>query len=187
MKLNRLYDAKSIATIYLVAMFFSCANNANEVKELFVSKNLPIGVVKNFRHMYKDSEQVSSKLESSLMKDFSNREHPYNEFPEGIKIVSYKNNGKDSVTITGDYALSYLKTQISEIRGHVVIVNHTDGTQLETDQLFWDETTNYFFSEKKFILTSETNTILGIGFESKQDLTEFLAKKMTGEVETIEE
>ena len=187
MTFKKIYDLKSIVTICLVAMFFSCTNDANEVRDLFSGKNQPIGVVKNIRHLYKDVDQVSSKLESPLMKDFSNREHSYNEFPKGIKIVSYKNKGKDSVTIIGDYALSYLKTQISEIRGNVVIVNHTDGTTLETDQLFWDETTNYFFSEKKFILTSQTNTVLGVGFESKQDLSEFLAKKMTGEVLTLEE
>ena len=179
---------ENIVTISLVAMFFSCSNNSNEIRELFSAKNVPIGIAKNIFHIYKDSGRVTSILKTPLLKDFSNREaHPYNEFPDGLKIVSYKNKGKDSITILGDYGLTYMKTQISEIKGNVVVVNHTDQSKLETDQLFWDENTKYFFSEKKFKLTTQKDTILGVGFESKQDLSKFLAKKMTGEVLTSEE
>ncbi|MDG2437469.1 MAG: LPS export ABC transporter periplasmic protein LptC [Polaribacter sp.] len=122
------------------------------------------------------------------MLDFSNRkEHPYSEFPKGVKIINFEKNGLDSVTITGNYALSYAKTSISEIRGNVVVVNHTDQSRLETEQLFWDEKTKYFVSEKAFKLTKESDTIFGVGFESKDDLSKHLSKKTTGKLETSEE
>lgn len=179
---------KNIVTIVLVAMFFSCSNNSKEIKALFSTKNLPVGIAKNIYHVYKDSGDITSKLTAPTLKDFSNREnHPYNEFPNGIKIVSFKNNNKDSITITANYGITYLRTRISELNGNVVINNHKDKSILETEQLFLDETTNYVFSEKKFTLTTPTETSLGIGFESKKDLSEFLAKKFTGEVLTKEE
>jgi len=127
-------------------------------------------------------------LYSPLLNDFSNRvNHPYNEFPEGLKLITFENNGKDSTTILGDYAISYSKTLITELKGNVVIINHTDQSKLYTDQLFWDQNTDYFFSEKKFTLISPDNTIKGIGFESKKDLSKFLAKKLSGEIITKEE
>lgn len=185
MKIKNIHILKSIAVISLIAMLFSCTNDAKKVRDLLADKNLPIGVSKNAYHVYKDSGKVTSKLITPLLKDFSNRDqHPYNEFPEGIKIVSYDNDGKDSTTITGNYALSYAKTQVSEIKGNVVVFNHADSLKLETNQLFWDQREKYFFTEDGFRLTTPSSVINGYGFESKQDLSEWILKDITGEVET---
>jgi LPS export ABC transporter protein LptC len=185
MKILNIHIFKSIAVISLIAMLFSCTNDAKKVRDLLADKNLPIGVAKNTYHVYKDSGRVTSKLITPLLKDFSNRDqHPYNEFPEGIKIVSYDNNGKDSTTVTGNYALSYTKTQVSEIKGNVVVYNHSDSLKLETNQLFWDQREKYFFTEDGFRLTTPSSVINGFGFESKQDLSEWVLKDITGEVET---
>ena len=168
-------------------MLFSCSNNTQKVRDFLADKNLPVGTVKDAYHVYKDSGRITSKLTTPLMLDFSNRKkHPYSEFPKGIKIVNFKKNGIDSVTITGDYALSYPKTSISEIKGNVVVINHTDKSKLETAQLFWDEKTKYFISEKAFKLTKDKDTIFGIGFESRDDLSKHLSKKTTGKLETSE-
>ncbi|MAD96871.1 MAG: LPS export ABC transporter periplasmic protein LptC [Flavobacteriaceae bacterium] len=179
---------KSIV-VALTAMLFSCSNNTQEVRDFLADKNLPVGKAKDAYHVYKDSGRITSKLITPLMLDYSNRkQHPYSEFPEGIKIINFKNNGADSVTITGDYALNYSRTSISEIVGNVVVLNHTDKSKLETEQLFWDEKEKYFISEKKFMLTTENlDTIIGVGFESKDDLTKHLAKKTIGRIKTKEE
>ncbi len=167
-------------------MLFSCSNNTQEVRDFLASKNLPIGSAKDAFHVYKDSGRITSKLITPLLLDFSNRkQHPYNEFPKGIKIINFE--GKDSVTITGNFALSYSKTLISEIKGNVVVLNHAEQSRLETEQLFWDQNTKYFFSEKAFTLSTLKDTIYGIGFESKEDLSKHLAKKTTGKLETTEE
>ena len=166
-------------------MLFSCSNNTKEVRDFLASKNLPIAIAKNALHVYKDSGRITSKLITPLLYDFSNRKkHPYNEFPKGVEIINF--DGKDSVTITGDYALSYSKTLISEIKGNVVVVNPKENSKLETEQLFWDQNTKYFFSEKPFTLTTLKDTIYGIGFECKEDLSKHLSKKTTGKLETTE-
>lgn len=168
-------------------MLFSCANNTQQVRDFLASKNLPIGIAKNAYHVYKDSGRITSKLITPLLNDFSNRkEHPYNEFPKGIKIINFDKNRLDSVTITGNYALSYSKTSVSEIIGNVIVLNHTEGSKLVTEQLYWDQNTKYFFSEKAFILTNPTDTIYGVGFECKEDLSKHLAKKTTGKLQAKE-
>ena len=179
--------SKSIAVIYFTAMLFSCSNSTEEVRNFLEEKNLPIGKAKEAFHIYKDSGQITSKLITPLLLDFSNRKkHPYNEFPKGIKIINFTNKGKDSVTIIGDYAQSYVKTEVSEIKGNVIVVNHTDKSRLETEQLFWDQKTKYFVSEKAFVMYKGNDTIIGVGFECKEDLSKHLAKKTTGSIETKE-
>lgn len=178
---------RSIATSFLVAMFFSCVNSKKEVRDFLADKNMPVGTAKNIFHIKKDSGIITSKTMASVFHDFSNRkEHPYSEFPEGIKIVSIDKTGKDSTTITGNYALTYSRTSVSEISGDVVILNHKENTKLETNQLFWDQKEHYFFTEDGFRLTTPNGVINGFGFESKEDLTKYIAKDITGDIETKE-
>ena len=123
-----------------------------------------------------------------MLYDFSNREtHPYSEYPNGIKVVTIGAAGKDSTTVTANYAKSFNKTQISELIGDVVVYNHTDKSMLKTPQLYWDQRTNYVFTEKKFSLITEGDTIRGKGFESNMDLSGWLLKKITGDIKIKEE
>ena len=187
MKKQLKISLKSIVIVGSIAMLFSCSNSTQEVRDFLAAKNLPIGEAKNAYHVYKDSGRITSKLITPLMLDFSNRKaHPYSEFPKGIKIINFENKGKDSVTIIGDYAISYAKTLVSEIKGNVVVVNHTDESRLETTQLFWDQNLSYFFTEKPFVLSTINDTIYGIGFESKEDLSKHLEKNISGTLQTKE-
>ena len=69
----------------------------------------------------------------------------------------------------------------------MVVINHTEQSRLETEQLFWDQNTAYFYSEKAFVLTTPTSVVKGVGFECKEDLTKHLAKNVLGDIETKEE
>ena len=166
-----LHITKSIATILMVAMLFSCGNDIDEINDFIADKNLPISVTKNINLVHTDSGFVKSKMTAKLLHDFSNREkHPYHEFPEGIKITTF--DGTDSTTVTANYAVTYKNTQITEIKGNVVVLNHSKKIKLRTEQLFWDQKENYYFSNKKSILTSATDTLIGInGFDAKSDLS----------------
>lgn len=171
---------QSIAIIFMMAMFFSCGNDMKEVRDFLADKNLPIGVAKNIYNVHTDSGLVDVKLKAPLLHDFSNRsKHPYNEFPEGLKIVTIDKK-RDSLVVTGDYAVTYTKTNVSEIKGNVVIINHADYKKLLTDQLFWDQNTKYFYTEEAFTLITKTDTLYGVGFDASEDLKTFMAKQNRG-------
>ena len=171
---------KNIAVILTTAMFFSCTNDAKEVRDFLADKNMPIGEAYNINHEHTDSGRVNIKMKAPLMLDFDNRkEHPYSEFPEGIKITTIEING-DSVTIEGNYAKSFKKTEVAEIKNNVVIYNYAEKNKLTTEQIFWDQKTHYFFTEKKFTLYTTTDTIRGTGFEATEDLKTWWVKNQSG-------
>ncbi|MBE0423297.1 MAG: LPS export ABC transporter periplasmic protein LptC [Lutibacter sp.] len=173
-------NIKSIAVVFAAAMLFSCTNDVKEVRDFLADKNLPIGEAYEINHKHTDSGHVDIKMIAPVMFDFSNREnHPYNEFPKGIKITSIEKNG-DSVTVEGDYAKSYKKTEVSEIKGNVVVVNYAQKNKLVTEQIYWDQKTHYFFTEKKFTFYTPTDTIYGTGFESTEDLKTWWVKNQSG-------
>lgn len=152
-------------------MLFSCGNDINEINDFIADKNLPISITKNINLIHTDSGFVKSKMSANILHDFSNREkHPYHEFPNGIKIITF--DGKDSTTVTAKYAIAYKNTQVTEIKGNVVVQNHTKNIKLKTEQLFWDQKENYYFSNKKSVLSSVTDTLIGKnGFDAKSDLS----------------
>ncbi len=171
---------KSIATVLLVAMLFSCTNDVKEVRDFLADKNLPIGEAYNINHIHTDSGWVNIKMKAPIMLDFGNRSsHPYSEFPKGIKITSIDKN-EDSITVEGDYAMAYTKTEISEIKKNVIIINYADKSKLKTEQIYWDQKSHYYFTEKKFTFYTLTDTIKGTGFEASEDLKNWWVKNQSG-------
>ncbi len=175
-------NIKNIATIIIVAMFFSCGNKLQEVEDFLAEKNLPIGEAKEVNLIYTDSGRIKTKLLTPIMYDFSNRkDHPYTEFPKGITIITFDDRG-DSVTLKADYAITFTKTKISEAVGNVSILNHSENSTLKTNQLFWDSGEHFIYTEKDFTLISNTDTINGKGLEANEDLTKINMKSVYGTV-----
>lgn len=163
-------------------MFFSCGNDLKEVEDFLAEKNIPIGIVKNIHLVHTDSGKIKTRLIAPSMLDFSNRKnHPYSEFPEGMTLITFDKEG-DSVILTANYTISFNKTNISEVKGNVNIINPTEGTKLNTDQLFWDANEHYIYTEKPFTLFTKTDTIRGTGFESNEDLSKINMKSIHGTV-----
>jgi LPS export ABC transporter protein LptC len=177
---------KNIAYIGLLAMFFSCTNNVKEVRDFLADKNLPIGEAYLINLKHTDSGRIDIKMKAKLMLDYSNRtNHPYSVFPEGINITTIDKKG-DSININGDYARSFSKTGVSEIKGNVSIYNYAQKNRLETNKIYWDQKTHYFFTENKFTFYTLTDTIYGVGFEATEDLKHWWVKNQTG-ILTIKE
>lgn len=172
----------NIAAILLVAMFFSCGNDLKEIEDFLAEKNLPIGIVKDVYLIHTDSGKIKTKLIAPVMNDFSNRKnHPFFEFPEGLKIVTY-DKMNDSVILLADYSITYTKTNISEVKNNVNIISYADSSKLITDQLFKDDNEGYIYTEKKFTYITKTETIHGVGFESNDDLTKLNMKSVSGTI-----
>lgn len=172
-------------------MLFSCGNDIQEVRDFLADKNLPVGVAENVYNVHTDSGRVDLRFTAPLLHDYSNRkDHPYSEFPEGVRIVKIDKKN-DSLVIVGDYAITYSGTRktnisISEIKGNVKIENVSEHKKLTTEQLYWDQRTKYYFTEEPFTLYTETDTIHGVGFDASEDLSQFTSSNNRGNLELKE-
>ncbi|MBS9767607.1 MAG: LPS export ABC transporter periplasmic protein LptC [Flavobacteriaceae bacterium] len=172
--------------VLLTAMLFSCGNTDKEIHDFLQEKNLPILEAKDIHLIHTDSGRVDLVMQSPLLLDFRNRKaHPYTEFPKGIQFISIKKN--DSTSIKGNYAITYNNTNISDIKGNVIIYNYSKKYKLVTSQIFWDQTMKVFFTEERFKLYTPTDTIPGRGFESDENLENYITKNIrNGSVEVSE-
>ena len=183
------YNFKSIAIVYTLALlFFACADDYKRVGEEAKSKVYPQGVANNYKLTYTETQEPISTEEVSysrkiavltgeVSEDFENLEFPYRTFPKGLKVEFFDKEGKKSV-ILADYGIIYSGTNIIDLQGNV-IVEMQDGKRLETNQLYYDQTTQWIFTQEKFKFSDEKDGTLihGLGLDFNRDFTLLSAHK----------
>jgi len=197
--LIRTKQSKVFATVFAVAnLFICCQDNYERVGEEAATNIYPQGVAQNFTLTYTEAvKELSTKdssntrvvaiLKSPINKDFDNLRFRYKEFPEGLQLDFYDDKGEKSV-ITAEYGIIYSQTGIIDLQGNVVIESH-DGKKLETQQLYWDRSNKWIFTEEAFTYTNpEDGTLMdGEGMDFNRDFTFFKAHKTFGLMSIKEE
>ena len=185
MKLFKKNNIVNIVTIFIVTVFFSCESDIKQVQQLNETSFIPSGEADTLNLKYTDSGRIKSILKSPKMLDYGNIENAFTEFPKGINVTLFDNNG-NTTTVVANYAISYKKTNIIDLQGNVTISSH-NGKKLETSQLYFDQKNEWFFTEKHFKYTDEAGGYLeGPGVDFSKDFKIFNMQQSSGEVNTTE-
>ena len=153
MNIHKKHILQSIVTLFVVAMFFSCQDNFNEIQKLSYNKRFPVGEAENMFLIYTDSGKVKSTLRSPYNKDYSNQKFPFMEFPNGIVLTFFDEENNKNV-VTSDYAILYSDTRLVDLQGNVKVVMH-NGNILEAPQLYWDQDREWIFTEGAYKISGE--------------------------------
>ncbi|WP_100610080.1 LPS export ABC transporter periplasmic protein LptC [Confluentibacter lentus] len=159
----------SIVTVFTVTMFFSCKDNFKEVQKIGISENEPIGIADTFNLKYTDSGRVKAILISSKMLDYSNRDFPFTEFPEGIYLEVFDEENNKTVVVA-DYAISYSYTDLLDLQGNVKLSTYKNDT-LFAEQLYYDQDKEWLFTNKPAIFKMGFDKINSAGFDSDSKFT----------------
>lgn len=174
----------TLVTLFAVTLFFGCESNFKEVQKINFSDFVPGGDADNVNLKYTDSGMIKSILVSPKMLDFSNVDFPFTEFPKGISVTLYDNKAKRTF-ITANYAVSYKSTNIIDLQGKVKIKSE-NGQMLETEQLYFDQKNDWFFTEKKFKLTDLKGASNGQGIDFSKDFKVINSQRISGEFESAQ-
>ncbi len=147
-----------------------------------VSEFAPSGDADSINLKYTDSGRITANLISPKMLDYATVQFPYTEFPKGMHLTLYDNKGKQTY-IDANYAVSYKNTNLIDLRGNVKISNQS-GEQLETEQLYYDQKNEWFFTEKKFKFTSPKGVSYGEGIDFSKDFKKVNSQKISGQVQS---
>lgn len=186
MKLKISHIIKNLVTAYVVTLFFGCENNFSDVKKVGILQNQPIGEAENIDLKYTeftdDTVRVKANLISPKLLDYSNRDFAFSEFPDGIELKVYDNDGK-MTKITSRYAIFYSDTDIIDLRGNVRIATHQKDT-LYTEQLYYNEKLEWVFTNESWLFKRAFgSTKHGSGFDSDKDFKNFQMLEMGGDFE----
>ena len=179
---------KKIVTLFLLTLIytvsFGCESNLKEVQKSKFSEFSPSGEADSLTIKYTDSGKIQAVLESSKMRDFASVIFPFTEFPKGILVTLYDKSEKKTY-IKSDFATSYKLTDIIDLRGNVKITSN-QGAFLETQQLYFDQKNEWFYTEKFFKLTDPKNgNTSGEGVDFNKDFTIINYQKVKGTIDQV--
>jgi LPS export ABC transporter protein LptC len=170
--LKNTYHKNNLMVIAIVmTIFFSCQDNFKDIQKIGMPQTQPISEAENINLKYtiKSADTstiaiVKANLISPKMLDFSNREFGYQEFPEGIHLIIYDDEGKQS-DIFSDYATIYTETDLLDLRKNVIIVTNAKDT-LFADQLYYDQEKEWLFTNESVKFKTKNQIIEGNSYSS---------------------
>lgn len=170
--------------IIVLAPTIGCESNFNEVQKSNLSEFVPSGEAEKINLKYTDSGRITAILVSPKMMEYANVDFPFTDFPKGIDVTLYDKNNKRTI-ILADFATSYKATNTIDLKGNVKISSQ-DGQILETDQLYFDQKNEWFFTEKNFKFTDPKGISNGQGIDFSKDFKVINSQKIAGEIDSDE-
>ena len=166
---------------FLFSITFGCESNLREVQKITISEFSPSGDANDFVLKYTDSAKIKAILQSKKMLDFATVQYPFTEFPLGVFVTLYDQKAQKSY-IRSDYAISYKGTDLIDLQGNVKISNDL-GQNLTTEQLYFDQKNDWFYTEKPFtMLDNKAGTTSGTGIDFSKDFKIINYQNVTGAI-----
>lgn len=156
----------------------SCANDLDEINQLFTTVDTNIEHATNVKVIYSDSARVRLQVTGPKLERHVGRQDPKDVFTGGVH-VEFLN---DQLVTLSWLDAKYLERKQNEslvfVRDSVVLYNK-ENEKLETSELIWDEENEYIYTDKFVRITQpeKGDTSYGYGFETNKDFTEFKIKK----------
>ena len=169
---------KAFSFCAFMLVFLSCESNLNDIRKSNQLEFSPVGEAEDFNLKYTDSGKIKAILISPQMLDYSHLDFPFTEFPKGINLTIYDDFQNKSF-VTANYAVSYSASNIIDLSGKVKITTH-DGKILETEQLYYDQSNEWFFTQKIYKFTDKSNVIEGVGIDFSKDFKTLDTQSITG-------
>ena len=173
--INPLFHTKYITPVTILCSCFfmaSCENNINEVKALSQNKG-GIDIGKDVAIYMSDGGRMTAKMTAPIMKKYLQDSGQMVEFPNTIKVDFYKDSAIVNSKLSANYAKYIQEENRFFLRGDVVVYT-TLGDTLWCREMYWDQKTSTFHTDKEVVVKQHNpiSKVYGIGFEANQDLTD---------------
>lgn len=162
----------------------SCESNFKDVQKIQSTEFVPTGEADDFNLKYTDSGRIKSILVSPKMLDYATVAFPFTEFPKGVHVTMYDTRGQRTF-IRSDYAITFKGTDLIDLQKNVKIYNEK-GQMLETEQLYFDQKNEWFFTEKKYKFTDPNGVSYGEGVDFSKDFSIVNSQRISGAINKAE-
>lgn len=174
--------------IVLIAIISGCENNIQQIKTITNLKEVPVISSDDMEIIYSDSAKVQFKVVTRQLSKYNTPEKQYVEFPKGMTVYKYDRNKNIEAIIKANYAIYYESQKLWEAHDNVEAKNLKKNEQINTEELFWDQTKGRIYSTKFTKIENADGVFTGEGgFESREDLTKWTLKGSKGKVNIKDE
>lgn len=159
--------------------FLACENTEEEIKEL--SRNrVAVEEGKMIESYLSQGGKMRARLTAPVMNRYQT-DSPYVEFPKNLHVDFFNDSLKVESQLNAKYG-RYRETENKVyLRDSVVVFNIKKDT-LKCKELWWDQATEKFYTDKPVEIHQPDKIIFGNGLEAGQDFSWWVIKSVTGEV-----
>lgn len=167
---------KQIIQFSLIAIalsFAACSNSKNgEEKTAAIDiidfSKMPSMEGDSIHTLVTYSGKLTYRMIAPKLSIFDKVDEPYWNFPQGINMVTYDEEGKIESDIKSNLAIYHIKEELWELRKNVVALN-PEGKKLETEILYWNQKTEKIYSDTLVTVTEDGMRTTGTGFTADQN------------------
>lgn len=130
------------------------------------------------------SAKVKGKLTAPFMLRYQRADSPYEEFPRTLHVDFYDSAMVVESQMDALYG-KYLEGQAKVyLRDSVVVKNILKGDTVHCQELWWDQHTERFSTDKPVRIYTKDKILFGTGMEADQNFRWYTIRKLTGTVLT---
>jgi LPS export ABC transporter protein LptC len=148
---------------------------------VFTQDDVAVEIARKVEILYSDSAIVRVRVQGPVLHNFTDRNNPRQEFPEGVKIDFLEPNLSVRSTIVAKKAIRQQEKGQITVRDSVIMTT-VKQEKLETEELIWDEKTGKIFTEKFVKVTQPSEVVYGFGLEAEQDFSYWKIKVPKGRI-----
>lgn len=158
-------------------VLFSCKNSMESVTEIGDFIELPMKETYNVTYLRSQHGRVGNRLYAPVVQQFKNRN---TIFPEGFKLEFLDSNLIPNAYLQAKYGEMLSEDKMMIARDSVILVNFKK-EELYTEELIWKQDSAKIYTDKYIKIKREDVVIHGKGFESTEDFSSYVIKKVTGQ------
>ena len=149
-------------------VLLSCENDVKQVEALG-KKEIGVEEAYNIESYLSEAAIVKAKLTAPVMLR-TQADTPVTEFPKTLHVDFYNDSTQIESQMNAKYG-RYLQEQSKVLLRDSVVVFNVSGDTLFTNELYWDQDAERFYTDKPVSIHKPNNEIIdGIGMSAHQDL-----------------
>jgi LPS export ABC transporter protein LptC len=166
---------------FLSGCFFiyACENDP-KVIEQWTGNKVMVEEVKNMESFFSQGGRMRAKLSAPLMLRYQ-ADTIYVEFPKTLQVNFFDSLGRMESHLDAHYG-KYFETLNRVYLRDSVLVYNVGGDTLRCPDLWWDQTSQKFYTDKNVRIHKGGHIIYGTGMEAKQDLSDINIRQASGTV-----
>ena len=180
----RFLNRKYLFTFYTAALILSCCfiygceNDPKQIDEL-TKKIIEVEEARNIQSYMSQDGVMKAKLTAPLMLRVL-ADTLYVEFPNSLHVDFYNDSAMVESRLDSKYGKYFENLNKVYLRDSVIVINIA-GDTLKCRDLWWDQNTQLFYSEKYAEYHAKGKNIYGgKGLEATQDMSSVTFKEPTG-------
>jgi LPS export ABC transporter protein LptC len=156
---------------WLAALFLSsCEHKLSRVEADYTTDDTLVEVGEHVEILYSDSAVVRIRITAPMLRNYTERTDPRQEFPDGIKVEFLNPSQQVVNTLTSKFAVRQQEKSLVIARDSVVM-NSAKQERIETEELTWDERSAKIRTDKFVKVSRPGEVIYGFGLEANQDFS----------------